>query len=107
MGKKGDKLTAASAEAAKQLTQAVADLGDIHVRKMFGGHGVFEAGTMFALIDSAGGIFFKVDESIQAKYEQAGASKHGRMPYYAVPDSVLQNEETLQEWALASIQISK
>ena len=107
MGKKGDKLTSVSSLSAENLQQNLSDLGDIHLRKMFGGHGVFEAGTMFALVDKSGDIFFKVDETNLKMYEEAGARKHGRMPYYQIPEEALTDENTLKKWAEISILIAK
>ena len=107
MGTKGAKATGASAISAERLQVGLARLGDISIRKMFGGYGVFEAGTMFALVDSQGGIFFKVDSTNLERYEEAGSTKHGRMPYYRVPDVVLGDEHTLQEWAWSSIVVSR
>ncbi len=57
MGKKGDKLTqAATGLIATRLVDDLASLGDVTTKKMFGGHGIFESGVMFILIDSEGGI---------------------------------------------------
>ena len=107
MGTKGAKLTSASATSAERLEVGLSRLGDISIRKMFGGYGVFETGTMFALVDSQGGIFFKVDSTNLERYEEAGSTKHGRMPYYRVPDIVLDDEPALEEWAQSSIMVSR
>ena len=80
MGKKDSKLTGASSAAAEGLQQELSSLGDIRLRKMFGGYGVFEQDKMFALVDSEGSIYFKVDETNIHLYEEAGSGKHSRMP---------------------------
>jgi DNA transformation protein len=107
MGDKGSKSASASAAAAEDLLQRLIGIGDIRTKKMFGGHGIFFEDKMFALIDNKGGVFFKVDETNLAKYEKAGAQKHGRMPYFSVPQEVLHDDETLPEWAQISIHIAK
>jgi len=107
MGKKGDKMTSESSKAAEELQNRLATLGDIRVKKMFGGYGVFEEDKMFALIDSNGRVFFKVDETNQARFQQAGSEKHARMPYFSVPEGVLGDDDLLEEWARLSIMISK
>ena len=59
MGKKGDKMENASSISAERIQKELAHLGDIHIRKMFGGHGIFmEDNSKFTvLIDPAhGGI---------------------------------------------------
>ena len=81
-------------------------IGDIQVRAMFGGFGVFESGAMFALM-AGSGLFFKVDESNRSTYEEAGSVQYGRMPYFRVPESVLEDSDTLQDWARASMTVSR
>jgi DNA transformation protein len=107
MGNKGDQKTSASSIAVEELQDNLASLGDIRLRNMFGGYGVFMEDTMFALVDSSGTVFFKVDDSNLSLYEDAGSEKHGRMPYYRVPGNVLGDEETLLKWAQISINVSK
>lgn len=107
MGAKGDKMTNVSSVSAEKLQADLAPLGDISLRKMFGGHGVFEAGTLFALVDSEGGVFFKADDSNLKLFKEAGSTKHGRMPYYRVPDDVLDDEAALLAWAQSSIAVSR
>jgi DNA transformation protein len=107
MGKKGAKMTSASSTSAERLQQSLFPLGDIRTRKMFGGYGVFEEDTMFALVDSKGGIFFKVDDTNVSQFEEAGSDKHGRMPYYKVPDAILADENALRKWAQTSITVAR
>ena len=64
-------------------------------------------GLMFALVDSSGMVFFKVDQSNRQQYLDAGSSKHGRMPYYQVPAQVLENDHDLREWATTSLSVAR
>jgi len=107
MGNKENKMTNASTEAAEGLQERLIVLGDVKTKKMFGGYGVFESGTMFALVDSQGGIFFKADDTNRDRFEKAGSKKHSKMPYFQVPNNVLENDRDLQEWAQTSVLISK
>ncbi|MCJ7618532.1 MAG: TfoX/Sxy family protein [Desulfobacterales bacterium] len=107
MGEKGEKLTSESSKSAEDLQNRLAKLCDIRIKKMFGGHGIFEQDKMFALIDSKGRVFFKIDDTNQSRFEEAGSEKHARMPYYRVPEEVLGDDELLEEWAQISIKISK
>ena len=107
MGEKGEKSMSESGKSAQDIQYRLADLGGIRVKKMFGGYGVFEADKMFALIDSHGRVFFKVDDTNRARFEEAGSEKHARMPYYSVPEAVLGDDDLLEEWARISISISK
>ena len=106
MGQKGAKLNQEATKASEILVQTLSDLVKVHSRKMFGGYGVFESGAMFALITPEGKIHFKVNQSNQKRFEDMGAQKHGKMPYFEVPQDVLQNKQKLHEWARDSIDIA-
>ena len=71
-------------------------LGDIRARAMFG--------DMFGLMsDSA--LFFKLGESNRTAFEAVGAEQFGRMPYFRVPDHVMDDAGLLQEWTHAAIEV--
>lgn len=106
MGQKGAKLTQEATKASETLVQTLSDLGKVQSRKMFGGYGIFESGAMFALITPEGKIHFKVNQSNQKRFEDMGAQKHGKMPYFEVPQNVLKNKQELHEWARDSIDIA-
>jgi DNA transformation protein len=82
-----------------------ADCGDIYARAMFGGHGLYLDGTMFALIADEV-IYFKVDASNRDDYLQMGSqafiySGKGKpitMSYYELPDTVLEDISKLHSW---------
>ncbi|MEX0290882.1 MAG: TfoX/Sxy family protein [Flavobacteriaceae bacterium] len=107
MGNKGDKLTDISTSTALGLVKKLSLIGEITSKKMFGGHGIFHKTKMFGMVDSKGKIFLKTDNSIKHHYEQIDASKHSRMPYYEVPESILNNQDELKLWAERSISILK
>lgn len=107
MGLKGDKLTGTAVEVASSLVDVLSVLGEITSKRMFGGVGVFHEGKMFAMVNSKGGILFKVDDSNKAEYEAKGETKHGKMPYYSVPVEILSDDDKLVSWASTSIGISK
>ncbi len=71
---------------------------------MFGGYGIFRDGKMFGIVDSSGAWYLKADEATSRRYESAGSEKHGRMPYWSVPEEVAADEPKLQEWARDAIQ---
>ena len=107
MGKKGAKLTTKSTSAAENIVASLKTLGDISSKKMFGGYGIFEDNTMFALVNSEGSVFFKADDASKVKYEQMGSHKHGKMPYFNIPDRILNDDTELLKWAEESIKRSK
>ena len=107
MGEKGDKNTSAGQAAAENLLGKLSALQEITSKKMFGGHGIFHGGRMFGMVNSKGQIFFKSKGAAVEDYEKYGARKHSRMPYYEVPQPVLNDPEKLSAWAQKSITISK
>ncbi|MCR9254264.1 MAG: TfoX/Sxy family protein, partial [bacterium] len=72
--------------------------------KMFGGHGIFCDQKMFLIVDSAGSAFFKVTDSTRVKFEEHHSVQHSKMPYFSIPDVVLNDSANLKEWALMVIQ---
>lgn len=107
MGEKGAGQTQEGAEAAESIVADLSPLGDVTAKKMFGGHGVFCEGVMFALIDSGGTMHLRADESTQARFAEAGSTKHGRMPYWSVPASVLDSEDEMLNWAKQSLDVAR
>ena len=105
MGQKGDKLTNNSVIAAEAFLEKLQSLENITSKKMFGGHGIFHDKKMFGIVNSKGQCFLKADDSNKSDFEKYGSEKHGRMPYYSIPDEVVGNEKTLVEWAKNSIEI--
>ena len=107
MGQKGAKLTLEATKVAEHLVNNLSPVGSVSSKKMFGGHGIFESGSMFGLVTSQGKIYFKADDSNRKQYADAGSQQHGRMPYFEVPQAVLGNIESLIGWAQASIMINR
>ena len=81
-------------------------LGYVTSRAMFGGYGIFHEGVMFALI-ADDTLYFKVNESNRAMYEQAASKPfpHG-ISYWEVPAELLEEDSKLHEWANISIEIA-
>lgn len=103
---------AISSEYLSFIKDQLAELGDIEVKKMFGGHGFFKAGVMFAMVGND--VFrLKVDSSNQQDYISKGMepyhsnTKKKGMPYWEVPADVLEDKSELTIWANKSIEIAK
>lgn len=107
MGKKGDKLTNASVLSAEILFTKLESIGGITTKKMFGGHGIFHDKKMFGMVTSKGLCCFKANAMTKADYEEKGGVKHGRMPYFSIPNEVMDDFDLLLEWAKKAIEISK
>ena len=95
MGVKGDKMTKESASSAEWLVEKLSPIEGITVKKMFGGHGLFHESTMFGIVDSKGQCFVKVNEALKSTLVKAGASQHSKMPYYSIPESILEDQKEL------------
>lgn len=106
MGLKGARYSDQVGGFADELVEGFEILGSVSWKKMFGGAGIFVDGSMFALIDSDSQLHLKVDDTNREAFELAGVEKHGRMPYYAVPADVLEDDDALLEWARRSAAIA-
>ena len=75
-------------------------------RRMFGGHGIFRDGLMFALI-ADDRLYFKADSENRAAFAEAGgepftylrSGKAASLSYYSVPDDALEDPADLRDWA--------
>lgn len=87
-------------------------IGEIEMKRMFGGVGFFHEGLMFGKI---GGDTFrlKVDDHNKKDYEDKGMKpfysekKKKGMPYWEVPVDVLEDKDELAIWANKSIEAAK
>ena len=107
MGEKGKQLSQESVLTAELLLERLSRIEGITSKKMFGGHGIFQEGKMFGIVDSKGQGYLKADDSNKADFEALGCHKHSRMPYLSIPEKIFNDPETLVEWAKKSIDISK
>lgn len=93
------------------VEDSLKDLGNIEVKKMFGGAGVMFNGKMFAIVHGAS-LFFKTDDQLKGLYEEKGMErfqpfrKKMRMNYHEVPPEIIENSISLQTWARWSIDIA-
>ena len=88
-----------------ETMERLASIDGVTSRAMFGGYGIFHEGTMFALISKAS-LYFKVDDSNFAAYEQAGSQRFQLASYYEVPADVFEDTDKLTDWASTSIAIA-
>lgn len=89
----------------------VADLfvpfGEVSVRAMFGGGGIYHQGLMFGLI-ADDQIYLKVDAQNRGDFEdmgqppflfERGDGKQIAMSYYLIPDALYDDADSLVQWA--------
>jgi DNA transformation protein len=95
---------AVNEEYLKLVIDQLSEFGQVEVKRMFGGIGLFHQGLMFGKI---GGDTFrlKVDEHNQKEYEEKGMkpfyseTKKKGMPYWEVPIEVFEDRKELAKWA--------
>lgn len=95
----------------------LAGMEGITSKKMFGGYGLYLDGDIFAIILSEGGLYFKVDDTNRAQFEELGSEqfvytghktkKPTAMPYWRLPDEILEDRDRLPEWVVQSADISR
>ena len=79
----------------------------VTARPMFSGFGLYRGGVMFGLI-ARGELYFKVSADNQPDYDARGAKpftyplrgKPVKLPYWRVPDDVLEDNELAAAWAM-------
>lgn len=87
------------------LLDRLRPLGVVRARAMFGGHGLYLDGLMFALIASDT-LYLKVDDGNRDRYEAEGMTpfkpsedRPMTMSYYPLPVDVFEDDEELADWA--------
>ena len=79
------------------LEQLESVIPALYSKKMFGGVGIYSRGLFFALIaDNV--LYFYADDATRAEYEKLNGERFGKN-YYEVPIGVLEDLESLREWA--------
>lgn len=96
------------------LKDALAPLGAISVRRMFGGAGIYCKGTIFALVDDDV-LYLKADAANRPDFEAeglgpfvyVGKGKPIAMSYWRAPERLLDDSEELIAWATKAVAASK
>ena len=85
----------------------------IRGRSMFGGVGIYAGDVFFALL-ADDTLYFKVDESNRRDFEARAMGpfrpygEEGEvMQYYQVPDDLLEDPESLRQWAEKAIMVAR
>lgn len=99
---------ATSPEFAEYILDQLSEAGNITSRKMFGGVGVSIDGMFCAIISSSDVFYFRVgpeniNDFIEHGMQQFPGGKGKGMPYYEVPESVVEDNSELSVWASKAI----
>ncbi|MDP1708138.1 MAG: TfoX/Sxy family protein [Gammaproteobacteria bacterium] len=92
------------------VLEQLAPLGSVSARAMFGGHGIYQRDTIFALI-LEDRLYFKVDDLNRAEFTERGLGpftytargKLTTMKYYEAPPEVFEEPEAMLSWAQQAI----
>lgn len=87
------------------IVDLFADVLPVRVRRMFGGHGIYDGATMFAL-EVDGELYLKVDEQSRPLFAAAGSGpflylRKGReveLSYWRLPAEAFDDPGLLREW---------
>lgn len=92
-----------------QIEDLFEGVGQITTRKMFGGLGIYAHGTIFAVLMSDGDLKLKgagaMADTFEAEgwtrwtYQREGSDKITAMPYWSLPDALLDDPDEASAWA--------
>lgn len=98
------------------VEDALGHISHITSKRMFGGFGLYHDHRIFALITSDTGLYFKGDDSTTAQYADAGSTqfvytghtsrKPTPMPYWSVPEHILEDREKIAAWVHTAAALS-
>ena len=88
------------------LQELFADFGAVTARAMFGGHGLYHDGVMFA-VAFEDGLYLKVDSQTRALFEAEGCmpfvytqtDKPLTMSYWSAPAAAMDSPQAMLPWA--------
>lgn len=92
------------------LREALAGLGGLSLRRMFGSTGLFSHGVMFGLVKDDV-LFLRVDDANRAAFEAEGgapftymrAGKVAVLAYWSAPERLLDEPDDLRRWARTAL----
>lgn len=90
------------------MIAALAPLGDVTSRAMFGGHAIYQRERVFALAGN-GRLYLKVDEQTERDFRARGMGPFQPWDgltlksYFEVPPDVLGDPEALRAWAAEAV----
>lgn len=81
-------------------------LGPVTARRMFGGHGLYLDGAMFAIVGD-GVLYLKTDAANRARFEAAHCApfayerqgRRVRLSFWTLPDGALRDARAFLPWA--------
>ncbi|WP_262028933.1 TfoX/Sxy family protein [Microvirga sp. Mcv34] len=96
---------------AEDLRDIFRSLGPVHIRRMFGGQGIYQGELMFALVAS-GEVYLKADDETVGFFRERGCrpfsfqTRDGRTTltsYWLMPESALDDPDEAAELAAMAV----
>ncbi len=95
------------------VLEQLAALGEVRVRAMFGGHGIYRGDIFFAIIVDDR-LYFKADAVTSRDFAARGLGpftyvargKTVAMQYYEAPPEVFEETEAMHQWAQQAIGVA-
>ena len=95
----------------EHLHEVFERFGPITTRKMFGGHGIYHDGLMFALV-ADDTLYLKADSENTAHFEKLGlgpfeydkGGKLVKMSYFQAPEDIFEDRGLAATWAARSFE---
>ncbi|MEO8127184.1 MAG: TfoX/Sxy family protein [Bryobacteraceae bacterium] len=95
------------------IVEHLSAMGEITVKKLFGGHCLYCGGVVFALI-ARNTLYLKADSLNQPAFIEQGLKAfnpfdrpNGLMPYYTAPVEIFEDEDALKFWVGGAIQAGR
>jgi DNA transformation protein len=96
----------AANEFVDNLKEVFSPFGRVEARAMFGGHGLYHDGLMFALVADEV-LYLKADgQSVQhftdlglSQFEYVKEGRRTRISYWEAPESIFDDPQQAKEWA--------
>ena len=94
------------------VVELLGEQGSVTARRMFGGHGIYQDGLMFALV-TGDVLYFKTDEETRPGFVAAGSrpfsygnKRRGLVAtsYWQAPDDAMDSPALMQPWARLGIE---
>lgn len=99
------------------LEDVFIQLDGVEVKRMFGGYSYYLGGYIFAFSGPDDGLMFKTNDETRKKYQDKGSEQfiydgHKNkaavyMPYWTVPEEIIEDPTLLAEWANEAASISR
>lgn len=95
------------------IIDTLSPYGNITVRKMFGGYGVYKEGNIIGIIDEDQ-LYFKSTPETEPYYQSFGSvpfiyegkNRPVKMSYWMVPNTVMKDPTHLKQWVETAYQSS-